>query len=561
MDILGITAIIEDHPFGILVALPPTTIETYAIEDQADQALEVVGQAVANNNQQNTKKNSLTLIFAAFVAGICSIIYELLIATTTSYFLGDSVKYFSLTIGIYMASMGLGSFISKYINDNILKKFIIIEIALGVLGGVSIPILYFAYAYTSSFLIFYLFFTIIIGFLIGLEIPFLTRLMEDYHQLKNNIANILSFDYLGALIATISFPFILLPFFGVYQSSLIFGLVNMSIGFAMLHTFKSKVKKSYKPLKLLVITSSIFLLLMIMFANKALKYWDGELYEDRIIYSKQSKYQKITLTKHKNDIRLFLDGNLQFSSIDEYRYHESLIHVPIIATKKDIKNVLLLGAGDGLAIRELLKYPNIQSITLVDLDKNITQLAKENRHLKRLNKNSLQSDKVKIVIADAFSYLLENNNLFDFIISDLPDPNNNSLARLYSKQFYKLISKNLTPDGLFVTQSTSPYFAPKAFWSINKTIKSANFKHVLPYHAQIPSFGDWGFIMASNGKLNDFNKINIKIETKFLNKENYQKLFIFDKDTITQNKDIKINMLDKPILLQYYLNGWRNYGH
>lgn len=522
------------------------------------QVLEEEGLVAENN--QSEKKHSLTIVFAAFIAGVCSIIYELLIATTTSYFLGDSVKYFSITIGVYMASMGLGSFLSKYIHHNILKKFIAIEIVLGFLGGMSIPFLYFVYAYSDFFIFFYLAFTITIGFLIGLEIPFLTRLMDQYHQLKINIANILSFDYFGALIATISFPFILLPFFGVYQSSLIFGLVNMSIGFVMLLVFKTKVGRSYRILKMAVIIATIFLILMIIFSNRSLKYWDSQLFEDRIIYSKQSKYQKITLTKNRGDIRLFLDGNLQFSSIDEYRYHESLIHVPLAIANNKIERVLLLGAGDGLAVRELLKYPNIKSIILVDLDKSITELAKSNGYLEQLNDNSLRSDKVKIIIGDAFSYLIKNQDLFDFIISDLPDPNNTSLSRLYSQQFYKIIHKNLSKRGLFVTQSTSPYFATKAFWSINKTIKAANFRNVLPYHAQIPSFGDWGFVIASKSDLKDSHDAELTINTKFLDHHNLQKLFIFDKDIISQNQNIKINKLDRPILLQYYLDGWRYYA-
>ena len=511
---------------------------------------------------RSKNQHSKTLIFAAFIAGICSIIYELLIATTASYFLGDSVKYFSITIGIYMAAMGIGSFISKYIQDkNILERFILIEIALGILGGLSIPILYFAYSLTSLFLFFYIFFTAAIGFLIGLEIPFLTRLMEKYQSLKSNIANILSFDYLGALIATISFPFILLPLFGVYQSSLIFGLINMLIGFSMIRGFKDKIaKKKFGKIKILLILSSIALILMIIFSNSALKHWDNELFEDRIIYSQQTKYQKITLTKDGFDIRLFLDGNLQFSSIDEYRYHEPLVHTPILSSKKTIKKVLLLGAGDGLAIRELLKYPNIETINLVDLDKNIIALSKENKYVRKLNEDSLKSEKVKIIIDDAFSFLQKNNEPFDFIIADLPDPNNNALARLYSKQFYKLIRKNLSKGGVFVTQSTSPYFATKAFWTINKTIRAAKFKYVKTYNSEIASFGNWGFVMASDSSFKKENEVKITIKTKFLDKENYKKSFIFGKDILQQNKNIKVNNLDRPILLEYYLDGWRYYN-
>ena len=504
------------------------------------------------------KKHSITLIYAAFIAGLCSIIYELLIATTASYFLGDSVKYFSLTIGIYMASMGVGSFISKYISeDNLLKKFVIAELLLGFFGGTSIPLLYFAYSVEHIFFPVYVILTMIIGFIIGLEIPFLTRLMENYNQLKFNIANILSFDYLGALIATISFPFLLLPIFGVYQSSLIFGLINMSIGFVVLWVFKKEIGSKVNKLKFITVILTSLIMAMIIFSSVTLHHWDNSLYEDRIIYSKQSRYQKIILTKHKNDIRLFLDGNLQFSSIDEYRYHESLIHVPLSLHKKPVKRVLLIGAGDGMAVRELLKYPHIKEIILVDLDEEIINLSKENNYLTSINNNSLKSDKVKVVIQDAFTYLSNNERLFDFIISDLPDPNNNSLARLYSKQFYQLIRNNLSEDGLFVTQATSPYFATKAFWSINKTINAAGFDNILPYHTSIASFGDWGFVIASSNKYSIENA-SVTASTKFLDDNNLEKLFIFEKDILDNN--IEVNNIDRPVILDYYLNGWRSYN-
>jgi spermidine synthase len=506
---------------------------------------------------RKSKTHSLTLIYAAFIAGLCSIIYELLIATTVSYFLGDSVKYFSLTIGMYMAAMGLGSFVSKYIDSGLLRKFIVAELLLGLVGGISIPALYFAYAYGNAFIPIYVLFTVLIGFLIGLEIPFLTRLMADYNQLKFNIANILSFDYLGALIATVSFPFVLLPFFGVYQSSLIFGLVNMSIGFAILWVFSEEIGEGASRLKVLTVVLTVIIAIMILFSASSLRSWDNNLYDDRIIFSKQSRYQKIILTKHRHDIRLFLDGNLQFSSVDEHRYHESLIHVPLSLHDTPVMRVLLLGAGDGLAVRELLKYPVIEEIVLVDLDENITQLAKENQYISSLNKHSLESPKVKIVISDAFTYLTENEKLFDFIVGDLPDPNNTSLARLYSKQFYKLMRNNLSEDGLFVTQATSPYFATDAFWSIVKTIGAAGFDNVYPYHAQIPSFGNWGFVLASSQKKNIQNP-KIEVKTRFLDKNIFPSLFVFEKDILAEN--VEINMLDRPVLLNYYLKGWKHYA-
>lgn len=507
-------------------------------------------------NEQDAKTHSITLIYAAFIAGLCSIVYELLIATTVSYFLGDSIKYFSLTIGIYMAAMGIGSFISQYIDKALLRKFIIAELSLGLIGGISIPGLYLAYAYTNAFIPFYILFTAVIGFLIGLEIPFLTRLMQNYNPLKFNIANILSFDYLGALIATVSFPFFLLPFFGLYQSSLIFGLINMSICFVVLWVFANEIETGINKLTTITVILATIIAGMIVFSGHFLKHWDQRLYDDRVIFSKQSKYQRIILTKHRDDIRLFLNGNLQFSSIDEHRYHEALIHVPVSLHHKPIRRILLLGAGDGLAVRELLKYLAIEEIILVDLDESMIQLAKENPYLTKINRQSFKSSKVKIVVSDAFTYLTENEKLFDFIISDLPDPNNSALARLYSRQFYQLIRNNLSEDGIFVTQATSPYFVTEAFWSIVKTIGSAGFENLYPYHAQVPSFGDWGFVLAAN-QTKDILNPKIVVKTKFLDHNNFASLFIFEKDVLAG--DVKVNRLDQPILLNYYLKGWKYY--
>jgi len=512
---------------------------------------------VTSSSIEAGKPYSLTLMYAAFIAGLCSIIYELLIATTASYFLGDSVTWFSLTIGIYMAAMGLGSFASKYIEQTLLQRFIIVELILGVTGGLSVPLLYMAYGFGNAFIPVYMLLTIVIGFLIGMEIPLLTRLMDDYKRLQFNIANILSLDYLGALIATLAFPFLLLPLFGVYQSSLIFGLVNMSIGIVVLHMFRHTLHNAKSKLMLLTTLGSITIVVMMVFSASMLRYWDSKLYDDRIVYSEQTRYQKIVLTRHRQDVRLFLNGNLQFSSLDEYRYHESLVHVPLAMHHHPVRRVLLLGAGDGLAVRELLKYPQIEEVILVDLDEKLIQLAKSNHYIKALNENSLASPKVHIVISDAFNYLSNNKQLFDYIICDLPDPNNNALARLYSKQFYTLIRQNIAENGLFVTQATSPYFAPKAFWSIRKTIAAAGFDYAEPYHVSVPSFGEWGFVVASSEAMKP-QQAHLAINTRFLDEAKLRTLFTFEKDM--QVSDVHINMLDQPILLQYYLKGWTYYA-
>lgn len=510
------------------------------------------------------RKQSLALVYAAFVAGLCSIVYELLIATTVSYFLGDSVRYFSLTIGMYMAAMGAGSYCSKFISRNMITRFLQFEIALAVLGGLSIPLLYLAYIAEGLFIPTYVALTCSIGFLIGLEIPFLTRLMDNFQALKSNIANILSFDYIGALIATVAFPFFLLPVLGNYQSSLVLGLINLSIIAVLMRYFGHSLGKSKKVIVRWLMLTVALLVGAIIFASQALFEWDQALFDDRIVHAEQTRYQKIVLTRKQDDVRLYLNGNIQFSSVDEYRYHEALINYPLVYKKGPLKRVLLLGAGDGLAVKQLLTYPQIESIVLVDLDERVVALAKSNLHLLEFNNNSLLSDKVTVIHSDAFSYLneqmkLDNPEKFDFIVSDLPDPNTIELARLYTKQYYRVLKANLAPQGVFVTQATSPYFATKAFWSIHNTLQASGFEYVVPYHADVPAFGDWGFVMTSDTALETPGEHRADQETRFLHADMLKGMRVFAKDQA--KLDVAVNNLDRPVLLNYYLEGWKAFGY
>ena len=497
-------------------------------------------------------KKTNALIASVFIAGLCSIIYELLISTSSSYFLGDSVKQFSITIGLYMAAMGIGSYLSRLITENVLGKFIMIEILLGFIGGISVPFLYLVYAYLDSYYPYMVTLILLIGTLIGLEIPLLTRLLERYYTLKVNISNVLSIDYVGALVATILFPFIILPFFGTFKSSLVFGLINMGIGYLILLGFRDELDVKQKK-KYLILNTSVFILLLstLLYSQVLLSSWNSALYEDRIIYHKQTKYQKLTFTKHKDDLRMYINGNLQFSAIDEYRYHESLIHLAA-SLSNNYKRILILGGGDGLGVREVLKHKGVEEIHLVDLDPELVNICKEYQWIRSINQDSLINKKVKIFNMDAYQYLINNTQLYDVIYCDLPDPNNLSLTRLYSSEFYQLVRKNLTRDGLFCSQSTSPFFAKEAFWCINNTIK-LHFKNTKPYHVYVPSFGDWGFILARNGPI-DKDKITVSVPTRFLNQGGVQNLFNFEKDLFSDIKDV--NTMEHPILLQHYINAW-----
>lgn len=506
------------------------------------------------NKQVLTTKESVILLLSVFVVGFCTIIYELLIGSVSSYFLGDSIKQFSLVIGFTMTAMGLGTLISRLVKTNLIYWFILIEIVLAIVGGLSVPVLYFSYMYEPVYYPMMLLLIMIIGCLIGLEIPLLTRIMEKYYDLRNNISNVLSLDYLGSFIATLVFPFVMLPLLGIFESSVVAGILNLSVGIMNFYWFKDKITLK-KRAKLRLSALVIFVLLVTVFAcSKGLmKYWENSIYDDRVVFSTQTKYQRLVMTQNKEDIRLFIDGNVQFSSIDEHRYHELLVHVPMSLVKHH-ENILVLGGGDGLAARELLKYKDVKSITVVDLDFDMTDLAKNNKFIRKLNEDSFLNDKVSIFNEDAFKYVEKSDKLYDVIIIDLPDPNNSSLARLYSREFYKIVRKKLTKDGVVVSQSTSPFYSAEAYWCVNETMKAAGFRSTYPYHVYVPSFGDWGFIMASNVKL-DLNKFNLDVKTKYLDNETFKKAFVIEKDV--KRDGVKPSTLDKPAILDYYLKGWR----
>lgn len=475
----------------------------------------------------------------------------------SSYFLGDSVKQFSIIIGFYLASMGFGSWLSRFFKKNILFSFIWIEVILGIIGAFSIPLCYFYFSFSDvyGFNIFILGLISIIGSLTGLEVPLLTALLQNEADVKEKLSDILTLDYLGALVATLLFPFILIPFMGVYKSSLLFGFLNIAIGFSNFILFKDQIQSNRKKDTILWTIMIAFISLIILAGVRAdayINFWNSSIFKHPVIYNSASPYQNIVLTNNGEEFRLYLNSAVQFSSKDEYRYHEALVHVPAMQIP-DIKDVVILGGGEGLAARELLKYKSIESIYIIELDPEISKISKEIALLKDLNQNALDDEKVTIVNEDAFVWLMKNSKKFDLIIADLPDPNNEGLSRLYSISMYHLIQNSLQPTGIFVTQATSPELSPDAFWCVNTTLSKSGFKYTYPYHINVPSFGNWGFIAARNDAI-DF-QFNDDLDLRFIEEESFRHLFYFPPDV--NDREVEANRLDRPIIMKYYLDHWK----
>lgn len=499
------------------------------------------------NKQINEKFDARLLLLTTLLISICSIIYELIISSISSYLQGDSITQFSITIGLYMSAMGIGSYLSKYIKNKLFNRFVFIEMSVGILGGFSSLVLFLANIYTEIYDLIMYILIILIGIFVGLEIPILTRIIENNESnVRKNLANIFTFDYIGGLIGSIAFPLLLFPKLGFVTTTLLVGSINIFVALLIILRYKNYIV-NYKKVKNISILGLVIITIF-LFTGKLLtnKIEEG-LYRDDIILSEQTQYQKIIMTKHKDDVRLFLDGNLQLSSTDEYRYHEALVHIPMMYAKSH-ERVLILGGGDGLAAREVLKYKDVNEIVLVDIDKQMTDLCSTDKQLVELNKGSLSNEKLHIVNKDAYLYVQENDEKFDVIIIDFPDPNNESLNKLYTNVFYNYIKSNLVENGVMVCQSTSPYYAKKSFWCISKTIKT-QFETVIPYHLQVPTFGEWGFNIAFNGK-NLRN--NLSVETRYLAMDNIDTLFLFGKDELLDLDNVQENNMFKPSLVNYY---------
>lgn len=501
-----------------------------------------------------TSKQSGVLLFSILVVALCGIVYELIIGTVSSYLLGNSVYQFSLTIGFFMFAMGIGSLISKYFDNQFIRNFIIIEIAIALIGGICSITLFMAFPFARVLyeLIMYSF-ILLIGALVGMEIPILATLLADRSSMKESIANVMSLDYVGALIGSVAFPLLLLPSLGLVQSSFAIGLINIFVAAVNVIVFR-KYLTHFKAMLLLCLSIILLLCTCIFFGTYITRFAEKHLYFDQVIYTAQTPYQKLVVTRSKTnrDQRLYIDGYIQFSSRDEYRYHEYLVH-PVLSIPGPKENILILGGGDGLAAREILKYDDVELVHLVDIDPEMVRISKELPMLRRLNKKSLYSERVTTFSEDAFSFINQPGILYDRVIVDMPDPHNEAINKLYSREFYTMIKRRMAEDAIMITQSSSPFFTRHVFWCIESTLKDV-FSNTLSYHTALPSFGIWGFNMARKNKPLP-SEFTFDVPTQAITDESMLAATVFTKDM--SKVASPVNSIMDPSLYQLYIEDLR----
>ncbi|MFG2005823.1 polyamine aminopropyltransferase [Spirillospora sp. NPDC048911] len=547
---VGLTADATAEPRGDATAQPT-----------ADAAVGLTAEAAGAPLRLTARAARALVLAAVFTCAACGLVYELALVALGSYLVGNSVTQASIVLSVMVFAMGVGSLAAKPLQGRPVVAFAIVEGALALLGGLSVLALYAAFAWLNLYVPALVVVAFLVGALIGAEIPLLMTLLQRIRRQDagSAVADLFAADYVGALIGGLAFPFVLLPIFGHIKGALLVGVINAVAGIAVvLWLFRRQIGRVARA----GLWTGMAAVLVVLGGTYVMA--DGfevsarqALFRDPIALAERTPYQEIVLTRRvefsgQPDLRLFLNGDLQFSSVDEYRYHEALVHPALSGTRG---NVLILGGGDGLALREVLRYKDVRSATLVELDPEMIRLARSYKEIADLNQHAFEDPRARTINADAFSWLRDQTARFDSIIVDMPDPDDVATAKLYSVEFYGLVKRALAPRGRMVVQSGSPYFAPKSFWCIEKTIREAGFA-TNPYHVDVPSFGDWGYVLAQPGSRPELKLADDVPDLRFLDADVLRAATVFGKDL--RHRDVDINTLVHPRLVQYEGGEWRN---
>jgi spermidine synthase len=482
--------------------------------------------------------------------------YELTLGALASYYMGDTVTVFSLVVGGYLSALGLGAYASRFVGERLGVVFVDVQLSVALLGGLSVPLGMLCYAYTAYFPVFLFGLVIAVGTLVGIELPLLLRLLEERLSFRELVAKALGVDYVGALLGSVGFSLLLLPGIGLVRTALALGVLDACSAFASCHVLGKGDADTARALRVRKAFALALLLLLgvaCAFGPRIGELADAHSYHGRVIHAETSRFQRIVLTSVGSELELYLNGHLQFASQDERRYHELLVH-PAMAAASQRGRVMIGGGGDGLGLglREVLRYPEVERVLLVDLDARVTELGRRHPALARLNERAFEDPRVEVENRDAFGMLREEGERFDVVVLDFPDPSNYAVGKLFSLELYRRVRARLTPGGVVVVQATSPLFARGAFWTITTTLEAAGLR-AKPYHAFVPSFGEWGFVLAAEREIAELS-VSAPSALSYLTPELLARAGEFPPDMA--RVAAPVNRLDNQALVGRYVEEW-----
>lgn len=498
----------------------------------------------------------VALLISVCICAASGLVYELALLTLSTSLNGGGIVETSLIVAGYVASLGLGALMAKPFLSWPASSFLIVETLLGLCGGVSAVVLYMVFALVGQSTLILVVATLLIGILVGMEVPLLMTLIQrgrtsNAEDSGSVVANLNFADYVGGLLGGLAWPFILLPWLGMIRGTAAAGLVNLIAALVVaLLLLRTVLSGKQLLMHVLALLGAIALLLTLIIRSESIVVTARQsLYEDPVIYAHTSDYQDIVVTKRGKDSRLYLNGGLQYSSRDEYRYTESLVY-PVLPAEPGGR-VLVIGGGDGLAARELLKMDF--KVTQVELDPEVVNVA--NTVLREDNGGAMEDPRVRILNEDAFTWLRSggDHTLYDAVLIDLPDPDSAAMARLYSEEFYSMAHKMLAPGGKMVVQATSAFSTPDVFWRIDSTLRSAGCPTV-PYHVHVPTFGDWGFVACAE----EISVPSYAPPLRYLNDATLEAAQSFGLDN--QPRNLPASTLDHPYVVDDLRRGYRQAG-
>ncbi|WP_341501886.1 polyamine aminopropyltransferase [Gallaecimonas sp. GXIMD4217] len=540
------------------------------------------------------------LIGIMAVLAACGLIYEYLLSHYAGRVLGTLESAIYAMIGLMIVSMGLGAFAARKVSHPY-RGFVWLELAIALVGASAVLVVAALIGFTQLlptlvadtfalppdirpqgglFAVLqkaasygpYLAGTLL-GFLVGMEIPLIARVREDVHQrhLQHNAGTIYGADYIGAGVGAALWVLVMLRL-PISEAAAWTASLNLVAGLAFLWRFWSQMRR---PALLLGLHLGLAgLVAAIGFRGPELnQQLSALLYQDKVVHQAQTPYQHLTFTERLSgngnaEYRFYLNGRLQFSSLDEHIYHRMLVHPALLAARAP-KSVLIIGGGDGLGLREVLRW-DIEEVTLIDLDEQLLALFQQpeqelpgrlGRAMARLNQGSLRDPRLTLMPGDAFiriDELAQAGRRFDAVIIDLPDPSHPDLNKLYSQQFYARLRNLLSGDGALVAQSTSPWFAQKAFISVAKTLAAAGFADVAQYHVNVPSFGEWGFSLAvpAGPGVKERLARPLPFEDDWLNRDILLAAFAWPSYFYRDQAEVQVNWLGSHVLYQYHQQAW-----
>ncbi|MDE0053092.1 MAG: polyamine aminopropyltransferase [Gammaproteobacteria bacterium] len=550
------------------------------------------------NETVRVRRHDAALIGAIGMVAACGLVYEYLLAHYAGRILGAVEPTLYAMIGLMIVAMGCGALAARWISS-IYRGFAWLELGIGILGGTSILLLSGAVALAYSLpewlrAVYNLDAAIVvdgglaavllasarvlpfvvgfaIGFLVGMEIPLIARVREHIHQrrLEHNLGAMYGADYIGAGVGAAIWVAICLKIPVIY-AAVGTAAVNTLVGFGFLSLYRRRLRPSARLWIGHALLAGLLVVLAVFGTEWTTRLGDT-LFQDRVVYRLQTPYQNAVVTKRhvargKPDVlSLYINGRLQFASNDERIYHAYLTTPAMLATYRR-ERLLVLGGGDGLALRDLLRW-DPDSVTLIDIDPELVGLfagedpdapAWLSRALVELNENAFADPCVTVIQADAFievERLAAEGESFDVVVADLPDPGHPDLNRLYSDYFYGRIGQLLSPDGVLAVQSTSPFHAKAAFLSIGRTVSHVGFD-TEQFHANVPSFGEWGWTVGTlRGK--SVSERIAKGEAGptpdgWLDRQQILAAFAFPNDYYRGLDDIRINRLGSHAVYGYH---------